>query len=342
MRQAPEAALLHGIAVLRHTQLNWESARAVGTGFLRDLASSKMMRTEDDARVSLDDAFTDGTPSPDNSKKGSDKGSDKGTSTSRKKGKKKKKSKGSTESPPGLFWVILRGLFGPLFPLFGGASWESVGTSWVFPDLLHLFWRLASFGVLLGLYLSLTQRGTLLPFSSDVYSFATLASALLLLPHTGLLVVGPHEDDLDASGIRWLWSLVTMALQMAVTHATFMVVLYVNVARGPSFVHITPAALLLSEVLIGCAIPRLSYAIMGAISMAIYLVAVRMNKVSGVGEWLVKMMRMGSWRVHAGIVGVYLLSGICIVAIGRVRARIAWWIERRGDRKETIGPDIQW
>lgn len=300
-----------------------------------------MMRVEEDARVSLDDTFTtDGTPSPDHSNKGSEKGK---SSTKKKRKKKKRKTQDSSESSPAPIVELLRGLFGTLFPLFGGASWESVGISWVFPDLLHLFWRLICLGVLLGLYLSLMQNGKLLPFSSDVYSISMFASTLLLLPQTGLLIVGPHEDDLDSAGVRWLWSFVTMALQMATTHALVMVVLYMRMVQRAEMVHITPAGLLCGELLIGCAIPRLSYAIGGAVGMGVYLIAVRMDKTNGVGPWLAQMMQKAGWRMHLAIVGVYLVSGMCIVALGRARASLATWIERRRDVQEDgAGAEVEW
>lgn len=294
-----------------------------------------MMRTEDDARVSLDDTFTDGTPSPDNSKQGSARG---GSPS-----KAKRKSKASTKPPPVGLGALLRGVFGPLFPVVGSASWESAGTSWVFPDLLHLFWRLSSFGALLGLYFSLTQRELIHPFSKDVYSFALLASALLLLPPAALLLAGPHEDDLDAAGVRWLWSLVTGVLQAAATHATFMVGLYLIVVSKPSLVHITPAALLLGELAIGCAVPRLSYALGGAVAMAIYIGVARAAKTDGVGVWLPMMIIKRGGEMYAAVVAGYLLTGLGIVAVGRARARLAWWVETRRERDDDgVGPEIEW
>lgn len=294
-----------------------------------------MMRTEDDARVSLDDTFTDGTPSPDNSKKGSDRvGSP---------SKAKRKSKRSTKSPPAGLGALLRGAFGPLFPVVGSVSWESAGTSWVFPDLLHLFWRLLSFGVLLGLYFSLTQRGLIHSFSTDVYTFALLASALLLLPPAALLLAGPHEDDLDAAGVRWLWSLVTGVLQAAATHATFMVGIYLIVVPKPLVVHITPAALLLGELAIGCAVPRLSYTFGGAIAMAIYVAVARAGKTDGVGVWLPTMIIKRGGEMYAAVVAAYLLTGLGIVVVGRARAQLAWWVETRGERDDNgVGPEIEW
>lgn len=281
-----------------------------------------MMRTEDDARVSLDETFTSGTPSP-------EKTSEKSSETRRTEQAGIDGKCGRHTRPPLL--SLLYALFGPFQPAFGGETWEAACTSWLLPDLVHQVWRMAVFGVILGVYIALARRedGSLLAFSTDVYAVALVTGALLLLPCGAVYIMGPHEDDLDAREVNWLWSVVVMELQQGITFVVFMSLCYFAVmGREGNFIHMVPTVLLVAELGVCNARMRLSYALMGGLCGVLYMAVVRWGG-GGTGPWFGATLVGGGGMRMVGMAILYLMCGLMVLMVGRLRMRVAEWRERK-------------
>lgn len=285
-----------------------------------------MMRTEDEARVSLDETFTSSTPSP-------EKTSEKSCETRPNEQSIADGKHGKPARPPLI--SLLHALFGPFQPAFGGEQWETACTSWLLPDLVHQLWRVTVFATILGVYIALARQrdGSLQAFSTDVYTIGLVTAALLLVPHGAVCLMGPHEDDLDARGMRWLWSVVVVGLQQGVTFVVFMCVCYfVIMGREGNAVHMVPMVMLGLELGICNARMRVSYAVTGSLCGGIYIGVVRLGG-GGVGPWFGASL-VGKRGVKVlGMALLYTMSALTVVMFGRMRMRVAEWMEKRREMR---------
>lgn len=253
--------------------------------------------------------------------------------------------------------------FGTWSPMIGDERWEAVGTSWLLPDMMYLVLRFVMFAAVVGGYVVLAQRQQLWfkYYATDVFLAVLVSSSVLLMPPVCQLIAGPHEDELDAPNLRWVWTVITMVYQTALTSVVFLLTAYWTLVRGfGSWTsQATASADLWSEIVlygvsavgVGTELAlsniqlRLSYAMGGFLLTAMYIAVVIDGNDGGRGQWLheylsrrsgtgVGILGAASVEVvarHFALFAVYWLSVLAVIAAERARTRMANWIEMKRD-----------
>lgn len=274
-----------------------------------------MMRTEDDARVSLEDTFNSETDSPETSGKGSAKDGNSGVPGSPSKQKASRAASGQWQRKLG--------------PWVGGETWEETGTSWVLSDICLILWRVATFGAMLGVFIAKQQSGEVVMFSRDCYVGSLFASGLLLTPCAMLLFHGPHFDDLDSREVRWLWSIVAASLQIVFSMVLFVTAGYsLLTGRKGNGVHYLLVILLGLEYVAGCISPKLGYAAMSWALMVIQMFAAGEGLRGGLGPWANVWLARGGGRRYLAAVLAQGGVAVLVFGVGKIRTAVAERLER--------------
>lgn len=309
------------------------------------------METEEESRVSLDDEFSDNSSVPDSLSDSSD-----AKSATVKKARARERIAKRREGEKRAIQKLRAGkksLFAKLFgfrrPLVGGETWESVGTSWFLPDMAHTVWRMVSFCVIIGVYtyLALVQSLSFQYYTTDVLLCVLVSVSVLLLPNIAIHIAGPHEDELDGEGIRWVWTMVTVIYQITVTNVLFISLAYwiffdlsrsassQGGALAPSLQRILHVSCLLTmggELVIGCIELRAAYALTGLMTLIVYLWAVVGGHHKDTGKWLYSYLQQSSasdsLNAHLSVVILYICCALLVMAIGRIRKGCEAWLEK--------------
>jgi hypothetical protein len=315
-----------------------------------------MMETEDEARVSLEEDLSDG--SAEGRRSDGDVGEAKAAVQrfrDREKKAQARQARRVTAGDAGRKQAWKR-LFGLRQPLVGGETWASVGTSWVFSDNVHTLWRFASFGLVVGLYsyLVVVRSLALEYYATDVFLCVLATSSLLLLPNIAICLAGPHEDELDAPGLRWAWTVVTVVYQTTVTSVIFICLSFWILSKSSQsaaagggamdpysqlLLHVVSLLTTGGELVFGCIEMRASYALLGVVALAGYLAAVVGGHHRATGQWLYGFLQRDTTgevvRAHLAVVMIYLAAVAVVLVTERARKGLANWLERRHFQQTT-------
>lgn len=313
------------------------------------------MRTEDEARVSLEEEFSnDGTCGELSDQGGVDTGSDVMAAVNRirqrdrdAKAKAQQRKRWKGDRKPLSF---IRRVFGIKYPLLGGETWEMVGTSWILSDFCHTFWRCFLFIAVVSVYCYLAVKRELVfrYMTTEVFLGVLITSSMLLVPNISLCLAGPYEDELDAPGLRWVWTFITMTYQVTLTNVVFVSTTYwvlpnISGEQGgaldstaQTLLHAVSLIGMGGELIFGCIELRATYALVGYICLVVYLAAVVHVHHHATGQWLYLFLSRESVRgavgAHAAVLCVYSAAVIVVFLAERARREVANWMEgkRRG------------
>lgn len=304
-----------------------------------------MMATEDEARVSLDGTGSEAASASETSSAadaGATKAGRRARRAARARAERREDAKRKLRRKS-----VWRRLFGLRHPLVGGETWESVGTSWAVPDGAWMAWRFLSFAAVVAVYayLAVTRSLSFEYYTTDVFLCVLVSSALFLLPTMATVAAGPHEDELDKSHLRWVWTLVAFVHQTTVTNVVFLAMCYwvffdaPNAAAGggldvrsQALLHGAALAATGGELLLGCVELRAAYAAAGGAALAMYLVAVGGGHHAATGAWLYGFLQAGTpggaVSAHLAVGVIYALAVGVVLATERGRRALARCVER--------------
>lgn len=209
-----------------------------------------MMRTEDDARLSLDDTFTSESPSPEKVSEKSD--------------------------PPNKSFLspvrLIKDLLNPWHPFRPPATWESVSTSWMIPDSIYYLFRLCSVTTCLSLLVLLWIRRHLDILGYLPFILASLAGLLLVIPIVLLVIVGPLQDCLDSAPLPYLWSFIAFLHTLITPFIALVLSMYVIALRSMlSVLHLLPFILFIADCLVNRIQPRPLSLLFSSVVFGIYV-----------------------------------------------------------------------
>lgn len=194
-------------------------------------------------------------------------------------------------------------------------TWESMATSWLFPDKLHILLRMASLATVMAIYVHTVRHesGTITRFSRGVWELTMFSISLLLLTVVPGLAELPQE----------LWRFVGFVLQLAITGAIFWAGAYYAIG-GDGAIHITCGVVLAWELVFGGVRMECGRVMAGGIWVGLSVVGL-----GRVGRWAV----VKGWTA-IGLVAGWIGTGMIIVAVGWGRDSLAMWWERRRNEEE--------
>lgn len=204
-------------------------------------------------------------------------------------------------------------------------SWETVGTSWILPDIVHIIWRSSLLMVTLTLFAVGLQMHPMMIviFSKDAYIISVSTSLVLLVPCIVALVWN-DDDVLDIGVIRWVWATCSAMTLFTAAFVTALWVGYVASApdmfsRGFQEGHWILSFMFQMELLLDEVQVTMSHALFVFVLAMLYTIAVGL-KICG-PMWLLKVLQQRPY----GFLKVIVTFGLTLaVFYWLIKARTAF------------------
>lgn len=214
-------------------------------------------------------------------------------------------------------------------------SWESVATSWILPDFLHVVWRVMLVAATAALFATGVQAShtSLNLFSVDAYRMAVANASVLLMPCVLSIVWSDAGMLLEGQLAQCMWFCVAAFTLFATAFVVSVTAGYFFVVRLTWFEadgrHALLAAWLLAEVVLGGVQTGALHYLVGACAWSGYVGGVVFGWWGSL--WMHAAMRLNR-KVGAFVAIVtYLLVAGALVGLMKARLWVANRLQRRRD-----------